>query len=82
MMEIILSILTGIGGIVVAYIRTISKDIRSVNDSVKDLTHEVKMSVQELRMDLDHSNEKINEIKIRIEKGESNVRNQRNARAN
>lgn len=81
-MEVILSILTAIGGIVAAYIRTISKDIKSVNDSVVDLTHEVKLSVQELRMDLDHSNEKINEIKIRIEKGESNVRNQRNSRSN
>jgi len=81
-MEILLSILTGIGGIVAAYIRAISKDIRLVNDSVKDLTHEVKLSVQELRMDLDHSIEKINEIKIHIEKGESHVRNQRNSRVN
>jgi hypothetical protein len=81
-MEILLSILTGIGGVVAAYIRTISKDIRSVNDSVKDLTHEVKMSVQELRMDLDHTNERVNEVKIKLEKGEAHVRNQRNSRAN
>ena len=83
--QIILSALTGLGGIAAAYIRTMSKDVRLVNENMKDLTYQVKMSVQELRMDLDHVNEKVSEVKDRvkfIEKGDANVRNSRNTRSN
>jgi hypothetical protein len=80
--QIILSVLTGLGGIAAGYIRSMSKDVKIVSESIKDINHQLKMSVQELRMDLDHIDEKVCDLKIKVEKGDTHVRNQRNARPN
>lgn len=64
--QYLLPALTGLGGLVVTYLRSMSKDVKSVADSMKDLSAQVKLSVLELKMDFTHIDEKVEDVKDRL----------------
>lgn len=64
--QFLLPAATGLAGLIVTYLRTMSKDVTSVADSMRDLSAQVKLSVLELKMDFTHIDEKVEDVKDRL----------------
>lgn len=64
--QLLVPALTGLFGLCVNYMRNISKDVKAVADAMHELGTQLKFSVQELTLKLNHTDDKIEDLKDRV----------------
>ena len=64
--QLMVPTMTAVGGLMLAYIKNVSKSIQELNDSVKDFNGKFEHLIKEMGLKFAHHDEKVEDIKDRL----------------